>query len=247
MSRTRLGAELAKLETDRPEFDIDSDTIVVPVPDTSKAAADSMAFELGIPSREGLIRNRYSGRTFIATGRDRVRMAETKYTPLREVMKDKRVILVEDSIVRSTTMRVLLHRIYEEGLAKEIHVRVACPPIIAPCFYGIDFSTIGELFAPGYIENGRLSDEAQIEMAKELGCDSVRYLPIESIANAVNLPSEDLCQACITSQYPTDSGQKLFQIALDSVKNKTETKGRIFEDKPQEDKPIEDEPQTVDA
>ena len=118
LSRTSLGAELAKLETENPEFEIDENTIVVPVPDTSKAAADSMAFELGVPSREGLIRNRYSGRTFIATGRDRIRMAEAKYTPLREVMKDKRVILVEDSIVRSTTMRVLLHRIYEEGISK---------------------------------------------------------------------------------------------------------------------------------
>ena len=228
-----MGAELANLEKERPEFDIDGDTIVVPVPDTSKAAADSMAFELGIPSWEGLIRNRYSGRTFIATGRDRIRMAEAKYTPLREVMKDKRVILVEDSIVRSTTMRVLLHRIYEEGLAREIHVRVACPPIVAPCFYGIDFSTIGELFAPEYIQNGRLSDESQIDMARELGCDSERYLPIESIARAVNLPAEDLCQACITSNYPTLAGQELYQIALEASRSETKTSGRIFEDEPQ--------------
>lgn len=233
VSRTQLGAELAKLERDQPEFEIDQDTIVVPVPDTSKAAADSMAFELGIPSREGLIRNRYSGRTFIATGRDRIRMAESKYTPLREVMKDKRVILVEDSIVRSTTMRVLLHRIYEEGLAKEIHVRVACPPIIAPCFYGIDFSTIGELFAPEYIENGRLSDEAQRKMADDLGCDSVRYLPIESIATAVDYSAADLCQACITSDYPTAAGQDLYQIALGSADSDSRVNGRIFEDSPQ--------------
>lgn len=229
VSRTRLGAELARLELEKPQFEIDDDTIVVPVPDTSKAAADSMAFELGIPSREGLIRNRYSGRTFIATGRERIKMAESKYTPLREVMKDKRVILVEDSIVRSTTMRVLLHRIYEEGLAREIHVRVACPPIISPCFYGIDFSTINELFAPKYIENGRLSDEAQIAMAKELKCDSVRYLPIESIANSVKLPPEDLCQACITTQYPTPAGQELYQIALKKSQKKGQQSGRIFE------------------
>ena len=230
LSRTSLGAELAKLETENPEFEIDENTIVVPVPDTSKAAADSMAFELGVPSREGLIRNRYSGRTFIATGRDRIRMAEAKYTPLREVMKDKRVILVEDSIVRSTTMRVLLHRIYEEGLAKEIHVRVACPPIIAPCFYGIDFSTIGELFAPGYIENGRLSDASQIAMAKELGCDSLRYLPIESIARAVQKPVDELCQACITSSYPTPAGTRLYEIASENSKATVTPNGRIFEE-----------------
>ena len=111
---------------------IDEDTIVVPVPDTSKAAADAMAFKLKVPSLEGLIRNRYTGRTFIEGSGNRKRKAETKYTPLREVLEGKRVILVEDSIVRSTTMKVLLSRIRELGRAREIHVRVACPPIIAP-------------------------------------------------------------------------------------------------------------------
>ena len=130
---------------------IDDDTIVVPVPDTSKAAADAMAFKLKVPSLEGLIRNRYTGRTFIEGSGNRKRKAETKYTPLREVLEGKRVLLVEDSIVRSTTMKVLLKRIRELGRAREIHVRVACPPIIAPCFYGIDMSTIDELFAPQFL------------------------------------------------------------------------------------------------
>ena len=94
---------------------LDADTVVVPVPDTSKAAADAMAFELGIPSREGLIRNRYSGRTFIEGGRARTAKAASKYTPLREVLEGKRVILVEDSIVRATTMKVLLDRIRQLG------------------------------------------------------------------------------------------------------------------------------------
>ena len=143
LSRTALGAELARLEEADGRVPLDKDTIVVPVPDTSKAAADSMAYELGVPSREGLIRNRYSGRTFIEGGSGRRKKAETKYTPLREVLEGKRVFLVEDSIVRSTTMRVLLDRIRQLGKAKEIHVRVACPPIIAPCFYGIDMSTGG--------------------------------------------------------------------------------------------------------
>jgi len=131
LSRKALGEELARLET----VPTDEDTIVVPVPDTSKAAADAMAFKLNIPSREGLIRNRYTGRTFIEGSGTRKRKAETKYTPLREVLEGKRVLLVEDSIVRSTTMKVLLKRIREHGRAKEIHVRIACPPIIAPCFY----------------------------------------------------------------------------------------------------------------
>ncbi|MDR0705843.1 MAG: class II glutamine amidotransferase, partial [Planctomycetaceae bacterium] len=143
LARKNLGAELARQERTNGDVEIDQDTIVVPVPDTSKAAADSMAFELGIPSREGLIRNRYSGRTFIEGGEHRRKKAETKYTPLREVLEGKKIFLVEDSIVRSTTMRVLLQRIRELGHVKEIHIRAACPPIIGPCFYGVDMSTYG--------------------------------------------------------------------------------------------------------
>jgi amidophosphoribosyltransferase len=214
LSRTALGVELARLESASNQVPLGDDTIVVPVPDTSKAAADSMAFELGIPSREGLIRNRYSGRTFIEGSSSRRQKAETKYTPLREVLSGKRILLVEDSIVRSTTMRVLLDRIRKLGGAKEIHVRVACPPIVAPCFYGIDMSTVDELFAPRFLRQGSLTDETQARMAAELGADSLRYLPVESIARAVGFPSGDLCQACITGKYPTTCGQKLYEIAL---------------------------------
>lgn len=212
LSRNALGVELAKLEAESGKVPLDN-TIVVPVPDTSKAAADSMAFELGIPCREGLIRNRYAGRTFIeGGGPNRKKKVELKYTPLREVLKGKRVFLVEDSIVRSTTMKALLGRIRDCG-AKEIHVRVACPPIVAPCFYGIDMSTVDELFAPAFLENGNLTDESQERMAKALGADSLRYLPVESVARAIGLPKEDLCQACITGKYPTPCGQHLYQLA----------------------------------
>ena len=107
LTRKNLGEELARLET----VPIDADTIVVPVPDTSKAAADAMAYKLRVPSLEGLIRNRYTGRTFIEGTDSRRQKAETKYTPLREVLVGKRVLLVEDSIVRSTTMKVLINRI----------------------------------------------------------------------------------------------------------------------------------------
>ncbi len=219
LSRTALGVELAKLEVEDRRVPLDGDTIVVPVPDTSKAAADSMAYELGIPSREGLIRNRYTGRTFIEGGESRRRKAETKYTPLPEVLAGKRVFLVEDSIVRSTTMRVLLDRIRSLGKAKEIHVRVACPPIIAPCFYGIDMSSVDELFAPQFLKDGALTDEAQRTMAAHLGCDSLRYLPVEAIARATGFSSDQLCQACVTGQYPTPRGQQLYQIALENVGN----------------------------
>ncbi len=210
LSRKRLGEELARMET----VTLDESTVVVPVPDTSKAAADAMAYKLRVPAVEGLIRNRYTGRTFIEGGGSRRQKAETKYTPLREVLEGKRVLLVEDSIVRSTTMKVLIHRIREMGGAKEIHVRVACPPIIAPCFYGIDMSTISELFAPPFLHDGELTEEAQAAMAKKLGADSLRYLPVESIARAIGFDSDQLCQACITGEYPTPCGQKLYEIAL---------------------------------
>jgi len=215
LSRKRLGEELARLET----VPIDSDTVVVPVPDTSKAAADAMAYCLSIPSVEGLIRNRYTGRTFIDGAASRRQKAESKYTPLREVLEGKRVILVEDSIVRSTTMQVLLGRMRSLGLAREIHVRIACPPIVAPCFYGIDMSTIDELFAPEFLGGGPLTDEAQTRMAQRLGADSLRYLPVESVARSIGLESRDVCQACITGEYPTPAGEKLYEIALDQSRS----------------------------
>jgi amidophosphoribosyltransferase len=218
LARKALGEELARMET-VPKGD---DLVVVPVPDTSKAAADAMAYSLGIPCVEGLIRNRYAGRTFIEGGAGRVAKAAAKYTPLPEVLSGKRVLLVEDSIVRSTTMRVLLDRIREVGGAKEIHVRVACPPIIAPCFYGIDMSRISELFAPPFVAKGLPSEEMFSQMAAELGADSLRYLPVEAIARAVGKPASQLCRACITGEYPTPHGQQLYQIALDNYQTHTD-------------------------
>ncbi len=218
LSRTALGEELARLELESGDVSL-TDAVVVPVPDTSKAAADAMAFRLGIPSREGLIRNRYSGRTFIESGQGRRRKAQTKYTPLREVLEGRRIFLVEDSIVRSTTMKVLLNRIREYGGAKEIHVRVACPPIVAPCFYGIDMSTVDELFAPKFLQGRELTLEIQAEMAEALEADSLRYLPIDSIARAIRFREDQLCRACITGAYPTPHGQQLYQIALKNAGN----------------------------
>jgi amidophosphoribosyltransferase len=220
LARKTLGEELARLE----DVSVDDNTIVVPVPDTSKCAADAMAYQLGVPSAEGLIRNRYTGRTFIEGTDSRARKAAAKYTPLREVLEGKRVLLVEDSIVRSTTMRVLISRMRKVGLAREIHVRVACPPITSPCFYGIDMSTITELFAPRFIAADRPQAEIYAEMARDLGADSLRYLPIESVARAVNRPADELCRACLTGRYPTPHGQKLYQIALANAQAEACTK-----------------------
>ncbi|MBN2579916.1 MAG: amidophosphoribosyltransferase [Pirellulales bacterium] len=223
LARKALGTELARLE----RLPLDEDAVVVPVPDTSKAAADAMAYELKIPCVEGLIRNRYSGRTFIEGRLDRRRKAETKFTPLREVLEGKRLFLVEDSIVRGTTLRVLLERIRSLGRPREIHVRVACPPIISPCFYGIDMSTVSELYAPKFLQGGPLTADIEAEMAAEMGADTLRYLPIESVARAIGLDASDLCRACITGEYPTPFGRKLAQIAVENFRKKID--GRTYD------------------
>ncbi len=223
LARKALGEELARLET----VPVDEDSVVVPVPDTSKAAADAMAYSLKIPCVEGLIRNRYSGRTFIEGARSRTQKANTKYTPLREVLEGKRVFLVEDSIVRGTTLKALLERVRHLGRPREIHVRVACPPIISPCFYGIDMSTISELFAPPFLEDGALTEEAEARMAEVFGADSLRYLPVDSVARAIGLPPESLCQACITGEYPTMCGRRLAEQARRHFESGRE--GRCYE------------------
>jgi amidophosphoribosyltransferase len=223
LARKALGEELARLETVR----IDDSTVVVPVPDTSKAAADAMAYALKVPCVEGLIRNRYSGRTFIEGGSGRLSKAQTKYTPLRELLEGKRVLLVEDSIVRATTLKALLERIRGLGQPRELHVRVACPPIVSPCFYGIDMSTVSELFAPQFLQGGPLTDEIEAKMADRLGADSLRYLPVESVATAIGFDAQDLCRACITGEYPTPCGEKLAQIALENHRN--QVGGRTYE------------------
>lgn len=214
LSRKRLGEELAASEP----IPIDDDVIVVPVPDTAKAAADAMAFQLGVPSLEGLIRNRYIGRTFIeGTNRsDKVRM---KYTPLPEILEGKRVLLVDDSIVRATTLKELLTLLRRTGKAREIHVRIACPPIIAPCFYGIDMSTIGELYAPRFMSGAVITAEEELAIAKSVGADSLKYLPVEAIPRCVGLPAHSLCMACVNSQYPTPAGERMFQKALVEYKS----------------------------
>ena len=226
LTRSALGRELARQEKQLGRVPFDDDTIVVPVPDTGKAAADSMAYELGLRSVEGLMRNRYVGRTFIE-GENRADRARLKYTPLHEVLAGKRVLLIEDTIVRSTTLKALLHHIRERGGAKEVHVRVACPPIIAPCFYGIDMSTVRELFAPRYMKGMIPTAEELAKMASDLGADSLFYLPIEAVARCIGLDAGHLCRACITADYPTATGERLYQLAL---RNRNGTgNGRTYE------------------
>jgi amidophosphoribosyltransferase len=186
-----------------------------------------MAYKLGVPCLEGLIRNRYSGRTFIEGSDSRAKKAQTKYTPLRQVLEGKRVILVEDSIVRGTTLKSLVERVRLVGRPREIHVRVACPPIVSPCFYGIDMSTVSELFAPNFLKGGPLTPEVEARMAEKLGATSLRYLPVESVARAIGLDSDQLCRACITGEYPTPCGKKLALLAIENFRNGVD--GRTYE------------------
>ena len=171
---------------------------------------------MGIPCVEGLIRNRYVGRTFIQPSSTRGRSAKSKYTPLPAVLEGKRVFLVEDSIVRSTTLMALADHIRHRGGAREVHVRVACPPIVAPCFYGIDMSTLTELFAPRYVPrtyNGAPDARTLAAMTKALRIDSLRYLSVSDLGTCLQLPQNSLCTGCVTACYPTRSGARLMKCA----------------------------------
>ncbi len=225
--RARSGQALARME----DQTLDEDCVVVPVPDTAKAAGDAFAYALNLPSMEGLMRNRYIGRTFIQPTTTRKESRRTKYTPLPSVLKDKRVFLVEDSIVRSTTLTGLARELREIGQAREIHVRVACPPIYSPCFYGIDMSTINELFAPEFLPkdgyDGVPSDEALTAMAERLGIDSLRYLPVPALEECINVSQDSLCLGCVMGKYPSTWGNGLYaQAKSDALAGRT---GRTYE------------------
>jgi len=217
VSRTKLGEELAKLETQKVNKE---EYIVVPVPDSAKSSGDAYAYALGLPSMEGLIRNRFVGRTFIE-GKKRDDKVRNKFTVQREILEGKKILLVDDSIVRGTTTRNIVKYLKESGKAKEVHVRVSCPPITAPCFYGIDMSTVGELFAPRFNIDPKkpLSQEILDRMAKELGADSLIYQTIPGLIRSIALPQDKLCMACLNADYPTKHGQMLYQVALKNAKN----------------------------
>lgn len=192
-ARYALGKELAKNEKEK----IDENCVVVAVPDSSTPAGNGFARELKLPLLEGLMRNRYVGRTFIES-KDRSEKVTSKFTLIKEIFEGKKVFLVEDSIVRGTTLKNLVHFIKKNASPKEIHVRVSSPQIKWPCFYGIDMSTRKELIA---------SNKSDEEIAKEIGANSVRYQTIEGLINALNMDKNDLCLACLNGEYPTKAGQ----------------------------------------
>jgi len=233
-ARWRLGQQLAKKE----QLDLKGkDFVVVAVPDTAKPAADGFASASGVPAMEGLMRNRYVGRTFIE-GENRLEIAKEKYSINKAAIEGKKVILVDDSIVRGTTGKAFIEMVRRFGKPKEIHMRISCPPIKYPCFYGTDMSTLHELAAPQKmaLEEAQtlgidVSEEVIGKIGKSLGLDSLAYQNIEGLQKAIGLPEESggLCMACLTGEYPTECGKQLFCKALQEFeKNPNKKMGRII-------------------
>ena len=184
--RTNLGRVLAR------EQRVDAD-VVVPVPDSGVCAAMGFADEANIPLRMGLIRNHYVGRTFIQPQSSIRHFAvKVKLNPVRSILAGKRVILVDDSLVRGTTSRKIVRMVRAAG-AKEVHVRISCPPTISPCFYGVDTPRRSELMAATHTLD---------EIRTYLDCDSVAYLSLEGLMHAVGEGSDHYCSSCYTGKYP---------------------------------------------
>jgi amidophosphoribosyltransferase len=188
LSRQKMGRRLAR------EYPVQAD-IVVPVPDSGISAAIGYAAQSGIPYEEGLIKNRYIGRTFIQPEQlIRDFGVKIKLSPIKEIIKGKRVILIDDSIVRGTTSRKIVKLVREAG-ACEVHVRISSPPIFFPCFYGIDTPKREYLWA---------SNHTIEETKKWIEADSLGYLSIEGLCSVFNkIPADDFCLACFNGKYPT--------------------------------------------
>jgi len=199
LTRKRLGEQLAK------EHPVDGD-LVIPIPDSGNYAAIGFAKAMKIPLEAGIIRNHYIGRTFIQPSQFvRDFRVKIKLNPIRDVLRGKRVVVIEDSIVRGTTSRVRMKTLREAG-AKEVHMRVSCPPLKFPCFYGIDFPTKKELIA---------SNKTVEEIRDFIGLDSLKYLSMEGMLRAMFLPGEDFCTACFNGEYPAKPPKKLSKKILE--------------------------------
>ncbi|MBD0329523.1 MAG: amidophosphoribosyltransferase [Thermoleophilia bacterium] len=185
-ARVRMGERLAA------EAPVDAD-LVLPIPDSGTPAAIGFARASGIPFSEGLIKNRYVGRTFIQPDQGlREQGIRMKYNPLDE-LAGRRLVIVDDTIVRGNTMRQLVAMLFEAGAA-EVHVRISSAPIVGPCFYGIDFAGEEELIAAG---------QTVEDVRDAIGATSLAYLSLEGLQDAVQRPEDTVCRACLTRQYPT--------------------------------------------
>ena len=185
-TRVRIGERLAK------EAPVEAD-LVIPVPESGTPAAIGYAKGSGIPFGIGLVKNSYVGRTFIQPSQTIRQLGiRLKLNPLREIIEGKRIVVVDDSIVRGNTQRAIVRMLREAG-AREIHVRISSPPVKWPCFYGIDFATRAELVASGL--------EVE-EIRRSIGADSLGYVSLEGLIESTQIDENKLCGACFTGQYP---------------------------------------------
>jgi amidophosphoribosyltransferase len=186
VARGRMGEILAR------EAPADAD-LVIPVPDSGNPAARGYARASGLPQDDGLIKNRYVARTFIQPGQElRKHGLRLKFNPLREVVEGRRLVVVDDSIVRGATTRRIVQMLRDAGAA-EVHMRISAPPIRHPCHYGIDMSTREEMIAHG---------RTVAEVAAELGADSLAYLSLAGVYEAIGASADSHCDACFSGEYP---------------------------------------------
>jgi amidophosphoribosyltransferase len=206
-TRMQLGRELARAWKQKGR----RADVVIPIPDTSRPAANALAEELGLPFREGFIKNRYSGRTFIMQSRrERTSALRLKLNPIREEFRGRRVLVVDDSIVRGTTLQRTIELIREQEPA-EVHLAIYSPPVLFPCYYGIDMSTREELVAPAFSDcRYEQADAAALDRARQqveeglaarLGLDSLTYLPLAGLWRVF---SSGRCAACFDGKYPLE-------------------------------------------
>ncbi|MFP3949624.1 MAG: amidophosphoribosyltransferase [Candidatus Micrarchaeia archaeon] len=187
--RKELGKQLAE------EAPVDAD-LVIPVPDTSRSAALGFAKETGVEYTEGIIKNRYIGRTFIMPDQEsRKKAVRMKVNPIRQIIQGKKIVLFDDSIVRGTTMKEIV-RVLKNCGPKEIHLRITCPPVISPCFYGINMPTYDELIA---------NNKSVKEIRDFFGVDSLHYISLDGLKKAVG---ENGCFGCVTGEYVTPAAEK---------------------------------------
>jgi amidophosphoribosyltransferase len=202
-ARVRMGEQLAA------EARVEAD-LVLPIPDSGTPAAIGFSRATGIPFSEGLIKNRYVGRTFIQPDQAlREQGIRLKFNPLAEVA-GKRLVVVDDSIVRGNTTRQIVQMLFDAG-ATEVHVRVSSPPITGPCFYGIDFADEDELIASG---------RSVEDVRESIGATSLAYLSLEGLQTATARPSSALCRACLTGEYPTriPEGRRLAKLRFEPAR-----------------------------
>ncbi len=207
-ARQAMGARLAE------EHPVEAD-LVVGVPESAIAAATGYAQRSGIPLAEGLVKNRYVGRTFIEPDqRIRDLGVKLKYNPMPQVLEGKRVVLVDDSIVRGTTTPHVIKLLRKAG-AKEVHMRIVAPPIRYPCFLGVDMATYRELLA---------ATKTITEIRDFIGADSLGYLSIAGLIKAIGLPRNNFCLACFTGDYPIPVQIEMDKLVLESISSASQAK-----------------------